>query len=134
MIDGTPPSTLPLSVRTIAMPADTNPAGDIFGGWLVSQMDLAALNVGTIRAKGRVVTVAIESLTFHRPVFVGDEVSCYADIERIGRTSLAIKVEAWVRRAQSQETIKVTEGIFTFVAVDESGKPRLVPKDNLNHF
>jgi acyl-CoA thioesterase YciA len=122
------PSNRLLSIRTIAMPADTNPSGDVFGGWLVAQMDLAAGNVGTIRAQGRVATVAIDSLTFHRPVYVGDEVSCYADIIRIGRTSLTIKVEVWVRRSRRQETIKVTEGTFTFVAIDDNGNPREVPK------
>lgn len=122
------PSNRLLSIRTIAMPADTNPSGDVFGGWLVAQMDLAAGNVGTIRAQGRVATVAIDSLTFHRPVYVGDEVSCYADIIRIERTSLTIKVEVWVRRSRRQETIKVTEGTFTFVAIDDNGNPREVPK------
>src|SRR5438309_5815357 len=90
-----------LVIRTIAMPADTNPNGDIFGGWLVAQMDLAGGNVASGRAQGRVVTVAIDHLVFHKPVFVGDEVSCYVEIIRTGRTSITLKTEAWVRRAFS---------------------------------
>lgn len=117
-----------LSIRTIAMPTDTNPSGDIFGGWLVAQMDLAAGNVAAVRANGRVVTVSIDTLTFHKPVFVGDEVTCYADITRIGRSSMTIKVEAWVRRALTRNTLKVTEGTFTFVAIDDAYQPREVPK------
>lgn len=117
-----------LAIRTIAMPRDTNPKGDVFGGWLVSQMDLAAGIIASIRAKGRAVTVAIDALTFHKPVFVGDEVSCYVEIIRIGRTSITLKVEAWVRRALSNDTLKVTEGTFTFVAIDPEGRPRDVPK------
>jgi len=117
-----------LAIRTIAMPRDTNPNGDVFGGWLVSQMDLAAGTIASIRSKGRAVTIAIDGLIFHKPVFVGDEISCYVNIIKIGRTSLTLKVEAWVRRALSNETLKVTEGIFTFVAIDEDGRPRDVPK------
>ena len=117
-----------LAIRTIAMPRDTNPSGDIFGGWLVSQMDLAAGTIASIRAKGRVVTVAIDALTFHKPVFIGDEISCYVEIIRLGRTSITLKVEAWVRRSLSNDTLKVTEGMFTFVAIDESRKPRVIPR------
>lgn len=117
-----------LSIRTIAMPRDTNPSGDIFGGWLVAQMDLAAGSVAAMRAHGRVVTVSIDALTFHKPVFVGDEVTCYANITRIGRSSMTIKVEAWVRRALTRNTLKVTEGTFTFVAIDDAYQPREVPK------
>lgn len=123
----TEPSLENLAIRTIAMPRDTNPNGDMFGGWLVSQMDSAAGKVASVRARGRVVTVAIDSLTFHKPVFVGDEVSCYAHLLRIGRTSMAIKVEVWVRRALTNNICKVTEGTFTFVAIDEAYQPRLVP-------
>jgi acyl-CoA thioesterase YciA len=115
------------ALRAIAMPADANPAGDIFGGWLLSQMDLAGSTVATRRAKGRVVTVAITAMTFHRPVFVGDEVSCYADIVKVGRTSITVKVESWARRGRSEEKIEVTEGIFTYVAVDSERRPCLVP-------
>jgi acyl-CoA thioesterase YciA len=123
-----PPNRL-LSTRAIAMPADTNPSGDIFGGWLVAQMDLAGGNVASVRTKGRVATVAIDALVFHKPVFVGDEVSCYAEVIRIGHTSLTLHIEAWVRRALQEEVIKVTEGTFTFVAIDDDHKPREVPKD-----
>ncbi|MBW8308537.1 MAG: acyl-CoA thioesterase [Candidatus Paracaedibacteraceae bacterium] len=118
-----------LAIRTIAMPRDTNPGGDIFGGWLVSQMDLAAGIVASIKAEGRVVTVAIDGLTFHKPVFVGDEISCYAEIIKIGRTSITIKVEAWVRRKLTNNTMKVTEGIFTFVAIEDDHTPRVIQKN-----
>ena len=115
------------AVRTIAMPADTNPSGDIFGGWLLAQMDLAGGTVALLRARGRVVTVAIERMTFHRPVFVGDLVSCYADIVKVGRTSLTIQIETVVTRHETGEEMKVTEGTFTYVHVDENGRPQPVP-------
>lgn len=130
MVDTFLPPNQHLAIRTIAMPKDTNPKGDIFGGWLVSQMDLAAGIVASIRAKGRVATVAIDALTFHKPVFIGDEVSCYVEIIRLGKTSITLKVEAWVRRALSNDTLKVTEGTFTFVAIDEDRKPRQVPRES----
>jgi acyl-CoA thioesterase YciA len=114
------------TLRAIAMPADTNPHGDIFGGWLLSQMDLAGSTVATRRACGRVVTVAITAMSFHRPVFVGDEVTCYAAVETVGHTSLTVKIESWVRRGIGDEKIQVTEGTFTYVAVDAEGKPRPV--------
>ncbi|MBI1954084.1 MAG: acyl-CoA thioesterase [Proteobacteria bacterium] len=117
-----------LAIRTIAMPADTNPHGDIFGGWLVAQMDMAGANIAAQKAQGRVTTVAIDSLSFHKPVFVGDEVSCYGEIIRLGRSSLTVQVDVWVRRALSQNTLKVTEGTFTYVAIDEEHRPREVPK------
>jgi acyl-CoA thioesterase YciA len=120
-----PPPTEP-AIRTIAMPADTNPHGDIFGGWLLCQMDLAGGNVAVRRAGGRVVTVAITAMTFHRPVCVGDEVSCYGSLEKIGHTSIAIKVESWVRRGTGVTPIKVTEGLFTYVRVDASGHPQTI--------
>jgi acyl-CoA thioesterase YciA len=116
-----------LAIRTVAMPADTNPNGDIFGGWVLSQMDMAGGMIATRRARGRVATVAIATMTFRLPVFVGDEVSCYGEIIRIGHSSLTIKVESWVRRGRGGEQIKVTEGLFTFVAIDEDRKPRKVP-------
>ncbi len=116
-----------VSIRTIAMPADTNPAGDIFGGWLMAQMDLAGGTFARYRAQGRVATVAVDGFTFHKPVFVGDELTCYSTETRRGRTSLTIWVEAWVRRMNTGELIKVTEGHFTFVAIDGDGKPHALP-------
>jgi len=118
----TPPDTDP-AIRTIAMPADTNPHGDIFGGWLLCQMDLAGTTVATRRANGRVVTVAITAMAFHRPVMVGDEVSCFSTIEKIGNTSLTVKIESWVRRGTGNTPIKVTEGTFTYVRVGADGRP-----------
>lgn len=118
------------ALRAIAMPADTNPNGDIFGGWLLSQMDLAGGMVAKRRSGGRVATVGIEAMTFHKPVFVGDEVSCFATVERVGRTSIRIRIEAWVRRLTG-ETARVTEGVFTYVAIDENRAPRTVPAEGL---
>ncbi len=117
-----------LAIRTLAMPADANPAGDIFGGWLISQMDIAGGVTASARARGRVATVAVTGFTFHKPVLVGDVVCCYADILKVGKTSITIGIEAWVlRRDESKNRIKVTEGVFTFVALDGDGKPRPVP-------
>jgi acyl-CoA thioesterase YciA len=115
------------TLRAIAMPSDANPQGDIFGGWLLSQMDLACSALATRRAKGRTVTVAITGMTFERPVFIGDEITCYGEIVKVGTTSITIKVESWARRGMSDEYIKVTEGIFTYVAVDAERKPRPLP-------
>lgn len=119
-----------LAIRTIAMPADTNPSGDIFGGWLMSQMDLAGGAVAHTRAKGRVATVAVDAMTFHLPVFVGDELSCYAEIVKIGKTSMHILVTAYVRRGiERHRHIKVTEGTFVYVAIGPDRKPRPVPEE-----
>lgn len=119
-----------LSLRSLAMPADTNPAGDIFGGWLLSQMDIAGGLMSRQYSRGRTVTIAINGMTFHKPVFVGDVVCCYCAIERVGRTSLDVRVQAWVvREAHAGERVKVTEGIFTYVAVDDDRTPRTVPQD-----
>jgi acyl-CoA thioesterase YciA len=126
---GQPPNVGP-ALRAIAMPADTNPQGDIFGGWLLSQMDLAGGTVATRRASGRTATVAITGMSFHRPVFIGDEVTCYAEIVRIGTTSITVKVESWVRRGTGNEYIAVTEGTFTYVAVDGDRRPRRVPPES----
>jgi acyl-CoA thioesterase YciA len=115
------------AVRTLAMPADTNPAGDIFGGWVLAQMDLAAGIVAHSRARSRVVTAALDGMAFHRPVYVGDLVSCYAKVTRIGRTSMTVEVETYARRGRTGEEVKVTEGRFTVVAIDEQGRPRPVP-------
>lgn len=118
------------TIRTIAMPADTNPAGDIFGGWLMSQMDLAAGSVAALTARGRSATIAVEGMKFHRPVKVGDEVSLYAEVTRIGRTSMQIHVEAWRRQRESDDSQQVTEATFTFVALDDQGAARPVrPRD-----
>ena len=117
------------SMRTIAMPADTNPAGDIFGGWILSQMDLAGGSHAFYVAQGRVSTVAITAMQFHLPVYVGDEVSCYCATHRIGTTSITVLVETWVRRRRLENAVKVTEGLFTFVALDEQGEPRAVNRD-----
>jgi len=115
-----------LALRTIAMPVFANAHGDIFGGWLLSQMDLAGSAIAIRRANGRVVTVAVTAMSFQRPVFVGDEVSCYAKIVKVGRTSITVEVEAFARRDRSCEAIKVTQGVFTYVAVDAQSKPRPV--------
>jgi acyl-CoA thioesterase YciA len=112
------------AIRTIAMPADTNPHGDIFGGWLLCQMDLAGATVATRCAGGRTVTVAITAMAFHRPVMVGDEVTCYCDVVATGRTSVTINIQSWARRRFGDEPIKVTEGVFTYVRVDTDGKPQ----------
>lgn len=118
-----------LTVRTIAMPADTNANGDIFGGWVMSQMDQAGGIAGVERAQGRVVTVAVEAMHFIRPVRVGDVLCVYTHVERIGRTSMTIAVEAWARRFQTRAREKVTDATFTFVAIDQDGKPRPIPQD-----
>jgi acyl-CoA thioesterase YciA len=120
-----PPATEP-AIRTIAMPADTNPHGDIFGGWLLCQMDLAGATVAVRQAGGRVVTVAITAMAFHRPVCVGDEVSCYGSVEKIGHTSITIKIESWARRGTGVTPIKVTEGLFTYVRVGNDGRPQVI--------
>jgi acyl-CoA thioesterase YciA len=124
------PTTAQPAIRTVAMPSDTNPAGDIFGGWLMSQMDLAAGNVATRRALGRSVTIAVEGMTFLEPVFVGDEVSLFARLVGTGRTSMRIFVEAWRRHRESGTMSKVTQATFTYVAVDQSRRPRPLPAED----
>lgn len=114
------------AIRTTAMPADTNPSGDIFGGWLMAQMELAAGNVAARHARGRCATIAVDGMVFHSPVKVGDEVTCYADVASVGRTSMRIKIEAWRRARDSEEAKQVTEAMFTFVAIYAEGRPRLV--------
>lgn len=123
-----PPNKV-LALRTIAMPSDTNAAGDMFGGWMVAQMDLASASFARFCTQLRVVTVSIDGFTFHKPVYVGDEVTCYTEVVRIGKTSITVKVESWVRRALKQETMKVTEGTFTFVALDENAKATEISKE-----
>ena len=115
------------AIRTIAMPADANPAGDIFGGWLMAQMDLAAGNVAARRERCRCATVSVDRITFLRPVHVGDEVSLYAGIVSVGRTSMTIQVDAWRRSRDGEEQVRVTDATFVFVALDQGGRPRLVP-------
>ncbi|PSC06336.1 acyl-CoA thioesterase [Alsobacter soli] len=116
-----------LTVRTIAMPSDTNANGDIFGGWVMSQMDQAGGIAGVERAQGRVVTVAVEAMTFIRPVAVGDVLCVYTAVDSVGRTSMKIHIEAWARRFQTRIREKVTDATFTFVAIDDDGRPRPVP-------
>ncbi len=113
-----------LVVRALAMPADTNPSGDIFGGWLLSQMDISGGIFSKRHAGGNTVTVALDSMVFHRPVFVGDVLCCYCKLVKEGRTSIGVKVEAWIAREWSAEFIKVTEGLFTYVAIDRDRRPR----------
>ena len=114
------------AVRVVAMPADTNPNGDIFGGWLVSMMDLAAGTVASQHSRGRSVTVAMDGMIFHRPVKVGDVVSVYADLVSAGRTSMKIDVTAWRRSRNGLEDEQVTHATMTFVAIDDEGRPRAV--------
>lgn len=115
-----------LTTRTLTMPADTNPAGDIFGGWVLAEMDKAGAVCAAKCAGGRVVTVAIDAMTFIEPVFVGDVLSVYCDIARIGRTSITVQMEAWALRNRVGEEVKVTEGTFVFVSVDSKRKPKPV--------
>ena len=117
-----------LEIRTIAMPADTNANGDIFGGWVVSQMDLAGASYALKYTKGRAVTVAIESMTFIAPVHIGDLLSCYVCVHKIGNTSIQIKIETWVIAPENLQQRQVTEGIFTFVAIDQNGRPRPIAR------
>ncbi|MEE8233057.1 MAG: acyl-CoA thioesterase [Gammaproteobacteria bacterium] len=116
------------AIRVAAMPADTNSAGSIFGGWIMSQVDIAGSIAALERARGRVVTVAVNSFEFHQPVFVGDLISCYAEVIKVGRTSITVKVEVYAQRNPGKpETKKVTEAELTYVALDENRKPRSVP-------
>lgn len=117
-----------LTLRTLAMPADVNVNGDIFGGWVLSQMDIAAGIVAGNRAQGRVATVAIDAMKFIRPVHVGDVVCIYGSVDRVGRSSMAIFLETWAMRGRFGAREKVTEATFTFVAIDAEGKPRPVPQ------
>ena len=121
------------TIRVVASPADTNAAGDIFGGWIMSQVDIAGSIAAYRFAKGRVVTVAVDSLQFHQPVFVGDLVSCYADIARVGRTSMTVRVEVYAERDRGgdAEHLKVTEANLTYVAIDAQRRPRQVIPDGV---
>lgn len=113
-----------LAIRALAMPRDTNPAGDLFGGWVLSQMDIAGGLVSKKEAKGRTVTVAIDAMTFHKPVHVGDTLCCYVEILKIGNTSITTRIESWAKREYNDNRVLVTEGTFTYVAVDADGKKR----------
>lgn len=121
-----PPNYEP-AIRAVPMPADANQNGDIFGGWVLAQMDIAGGLVAARRARGRVATVAITAMSFHQPVLVGDEVSFYGEVAKVGRSSIAVRIESWARRGLSEERIKVTEGLFTFVAIGPDRRPRPVP-------
>ncbi len=123
--DAEPQGTL--TIRTLAMPADTNPAGDIFGGWVMSQMDIAGAIAAVERAQGRVVTVAVEAMTFIAPVKVGDILCVYCSVERVGTTSITIGIESWARRNRLADRVKVTDGRFVYVALDENGQKRRIP-------
>ena len=127
MPDDAPNPTGDLTTRLMAMPADANPNGDIFGGWVLSQMDIAGGICAGQRAQGRVATVAIEAMSFIRPVHIGDILCVYTAIRREGRSSVAVDVQAWVLRDRIGERVKVTDGVFTFVALDEKGRPRPLP-------
>ena len=116
-----------LATRTLAMPADANPSGDIFGGWVLAQMDIAGGIAAAQRAEGRVATVAVTAMTFHLPVYVGDVLCVYCAVEKVGRTSMTLRIEAWALRGRLGERVRVTEGTFVFVALDEAGRPRPVP-------
>ncbi|RYE88301.1 MAG: acyl-CoA thioesterase [Hyphomicrobiales bacterium] len=116
-----------LTIRTLAMPADTNPSGDIFGGWVMSQMDMAGAIAAVERAKGRVVTVAVEAMTFIAPVKVGDILCVYCTVERVGTTSITIAVEAWARRNRVADRVKVTDGHFVYVSIGDDGKKTAIP-------
>ncbi|MEP3891308.1 MAG: acyl-CoA thioesterase [Hellea sp.] len=117
------------TIRARAMPSETNPAGDIFGGWIMSQMDIAGEVASQLRAKGRVVTVAVAGMEFKQPVYVGDVVSFYTEIERIGRTSITIRIKAVAMRNKTGEHVSVTEGVFIYVALDENGQKKPIPKE-----
>ena len=115
-----------LAIRTLAMPGDTNPAGDVFGGWVLAQMDIAGGLVTKKIAKGRTVTVAVDSMSFYLPVLVGDTLCCYVDVIKKGNTSIQVKIEAWAKREYSESRVKVTEGVFTYVAVTSERVPRSI--------
>ena len=124
-----PAPTGALTIRVIAMPADANAAGDVFGGWVIAQMDLAAGIRASERARGRVVTAAINALSFKLPVKIGDALELYTHVSKVGRTSMTIEVEAWAQRYLTHNKVKVTDADFVMVAVDETGKPRPVPAE-----
>ena len=118
------------ALRVFAMPKDANANGDVFGGWVMSQMDLAGAVPAVERAGGRIATVAVNAMRFHQPIAVGDLVTCYADIASTGTTSISVKVETWAKRRRTSTQVKVTEGTFVYVAIDENGAKRALPPDD----
>ena len=127
-MDRLPEGKVP-ALRVVPMPADANQNGDIFGGWIMSQVDIAGGTVAHSLARGRVATVAVKEFTFKQPVQIGDVVSFYVDVERIGTTSITVTVEVFAeRRPEDPETVKVTEATLTYVAIDRNGRPRPVPR------
>ncbi|MEO9459212.1 MAG: acyl-CoA thioesterase [Lentilitoribacter sp.] len=118
-----------LTLRTLAMPGDANAAGDIFGGWVMAQMDLACGIKAAERAHGRVVTAAVKEMVFKKPVKIGDTLGIYIDIVKVGRTSMTLQVDAWVQRYLTEVTEKVTDARIVMVALDENGKPKQIPED-----
>jgi acyl-CoA thioesterase YciA len=116
-----------ITIQTIAMPADSNANGDIFGGWLMAQMDLGGSVLARRRARGRVATVAVDGMVFHKPVRIGDVLAIHSVMEHEGRTSMKVAVEAWITRMPAVEHMRVTKAVFTFVAIDDAGKPRELP-------
>ena len=127
-----PDGRIPI-IRTTTSPADANPGGDIFGGWLLGQMDLAGGVVAFGHVRNHVVTVGVEAMSFHHPVFIGDEVSFYTEIARIGTTSITIKIEAWVKRKQSGEIVHVTDGLYTYVSIGPDHRPQEIAKTATSH-
>lgn len=128
-LDEVPTPQGELMLQTVAMPKDTNASGDIFGGWLLSQMDIAGGVAAAQIAQGRVATVAIDRMNFMVPVKVGSVVTCYTDVQSIGRSSIQVLVEVWMTAAWDRQPVKVTEGIFVFVAIDDQGRTRVVPQE-----
>ena len=126
---GQPPGS-ELALRVFAMPKGANANGDVFGGWVMSQMDLAGAVPAVERAGGRSATVAVNAMRFHQPIAVGDLVTCYADITSTGTTSISVKVETWAKRRRTSTQVKVTEGTFVYVAIDENGAKRALPPDD----
>ncbi len=116
-----------ITLQTIAMPADSNANGDIFGGWLMAQMDLGASVLARTRARGRVATVAVDGMEFQKPVKIGDVLAIHSVLEHQGRTSMGVAVEAWITRLPKGDHMRVTKAVFSFVAIDEAGKPRVLP-------
>ncbi|WP_232492179.1 acyl-CoA thioesterase [Novosphingobium kaempferiae] len=117
-------------IRITAMPADANAYGDIFGGWLMSLMDMGAGLIAARHSHGRAVTIAMDGMQFHKPVKIGDEVSVYGELRKVGRSSMTIAVEAWRRHRHEEEQVKVTEAVFTFVAIDDAGRPRAIEQES----